>query len=178
MTPRTVPLIAMSAAVALIVLPAAVALPTTIIWNATASAPTGLYLVRPTAPLHVGELVVVMPSEPLAGWLDARGHVPRGVPLLKPVAALPDQRICRHGDAVIAFARDHDRIGRALLVWDGCRTVADDEVFLLNTAHPDSLDGRYFGALPAASIIGRAALDLRGALTMRRHHSKPASAAS
>lgn len=163
MTMRKAPLIAMSAALALIALPAAVALPTTIIWNATASAPTGLYRVRPTAPLHVGALVVVMPSEPLAVWLDARGHVPRGVPLLKPVAALPGQRICRYGDAItidgaiVTFARDHDRVGRALPVWDGCRIVADDEVFLLNAAHPDSLDGRYFGALPAASIIGRAA---------------------
>ncbi|MBV8103395.1 MAG: S26 family signal peptidase [Hyphomicrobiales bacterium] len=34
--------------------------------------------------------------------------------------------------------------------------IAADEVFLMNAA-ADSLDGRYFGPLPAASIIGRAA---------------------
>ena len=39
----------------------------------------------------------------------------------------------------------------------GCRTVAPGEVFLMNPGVPDSLDGRYFGALPASSIIGRAA---------------------
>ena len=31
------------------------------------------------------------------------------------------------------------------------------EVFLMNPGVPDSLDGRYFGPLPASSIIGRAA---------------------
>ncbi|HIC80059.1 MAG TPA: S26 family signal peptidase, partial [Kiloniellaceae bacterium] len=30
------------------------------------------------------------------------------------------------------------------------------ELFLLNPSHPDSLDGRYFGALPANAVIGRA----------------------
>jgi type IV secretory pathway protease TraF len=35
--------------------------------------------------------------------------------------------------------------------------IADGEVFLMNWLSADSLDGRYFGPLPAASIIGRAA---------------------
>ncbi len=30
------------------------------------------------------------------------------------------------------------------------------EVFLMNPTAPDSLDGRYFGPLPASSIVGRA----------------------
>ena len=30
------------------------------------------------------------------------------------------------------------------------------DVFLMNPGVPDSLDGRYFGPLPASSIIGRA----------------------
>ena len=37
----------------------------------------------------------------------------------------------------------------------GCHRVRTDELFLLNPA-PDSLDGRYFGALPAAGLIGTA----------------------
>ena len=32
------------------------------------------------------------------------------------------------------------------------------EVFLMNPTVPDSLDGRYFGPLPAASIVARAVL--------------------
>ena len=41
-------------------------------------------------------------------------------------------------------------------VWQGCRVVAGDEVFLMNWQSRDSLDGRYFGLLPASTIAGRA----------------------
>ena len=37
-----------------------------LIWNASASVPIGLYAVRPTGALHVDELLVVTPPEPLA----------------------------------------------------------------------------------------------------------------
>ena len=33
---------------------------------------------------------------------------------------------------------------------------AKGDVFLMNPRSADSLDGRYFGPLPAASIVGRA----------------------
>ena len=46
--------------------------------------------------------------------------------------------------------------GRALPVWHGCRTIAPGEVFLMNPAVPDTLDGRYFGPLPPRPIVGRA----------------------
>lgn len=48
-----------------------------------------------------------------------------------------------------------DRAHRPLPVWTGCRTVGRGELFLLNAAR-DSLDGRYFGPLPAAGLIGTA----------------------
>ena len=41
-------------------------------------------------------------------------------------------------------------------VWQGCRTLGAGELLLLNPDHPDSLDGRYFGPLPASTVIGRA----------------------
>ena len=46
--------------------------------------------------------------------------------------------------------------GRPLPVWQGCRTLGTGELLLLNPDHPDSLDGRYFGPLPASAVIGRA----------------------
>src|SRR3546814_4998816 len=55
----------------------------------------------------------------------------------------------------VAIAKSHDRMGRPLPSWQGCHRVRTDELFLLNPA-PDSLDGRYFGALPAAGLIGTA----------------------
>tara|TARA_E500000318_G_scaffold106644_1_gene114868 strand:- start:206 stop:763 length:558 start_codon:yes stop_codon:yes gene_type:complete len=133
-----------------------------LIWNASASASIGLYAVASDDDLSVGDLVVVDPPKTLASYLDERGYLPEGVPLLKHIAALPGQRICRDGDTItvdnvtVAQAQPSDRLGRDLPVWQGCQIVAGTELFLLNPSHPDSLDGRYFGALPADAVIGRA----------------------
>ncbi len=136
--------------------------PTKLIWNATASAPVGFYTIEPAARIEVPELVAVMPAEPLAGFMVDRGYVGRGVPLLKRVVGLPGQRVCRLRSAItvdgveMGDALDRDRIGRALPVWQGCRVIADSQLFLMNIDVPDSLDGRYFGPIPASSVIGRA----------------------
>jgi conjugative transfer signal peptidase TraF len=133
-----------------------------LLWNASASVPIGLYAVRRALPLHVGELVVVTPPEPLAQFFAARRYLPLGVPLVKHILALPGQTVCRTGraitvdDAIVGEALEHDRFGRALPHWQGCRALAPGEVFVMNTVPPDSLDGRYFGALPLTTIIGRA----------------------
>ena len=133
-----------------------------LLWNASASVPLGLYAVWPATPLHVGELVVVQPPMHLASFLAARLYLPLGVSLLKRVLALPGQTVCRSGlritvdGAAMGDALERDRFGRALPGWQGCRLLAPGEVFLMNRTPPDSLDGRYFGPLPATSIVGRA----------------------
>jgi conjugative transfer signal peptidase TraF len=133
-----------------------------LIWNASASVPIGLYTVKPTGAHHVGDLVVVRPPEPLAAFFETRGYLARGVPLLKHIVALPGQVVCRTGRVItvdgttMGQALDRDRFGRILPVWDGCQLVADQEVFLMNWQSENSLDGRYFGPLPAAAIVGRA----------------------
>ena len=135
---------------------------TKLIWNATASAPIGFYTIAPADQLEVPELVVVMPPEPLADFMVERGYVGRGVPLLKRVLGLPGQRVCRIRYLItvdgieMGEALDRDRLGRPLPVWHGCRVVAEDELFLMNWEVRDSLDGRYFGPLPASAVIGRA----------------------
>ncbi len=136
--------------------------PTKLIWNATASAPIGFYTVEPAERIEVPELVAIMPPEPLAAFMVERGYVGRGVPLLKRVLGLPGQRVCRTGRTVtvdgveMGEALDRDRIGRDLPVWQGCRVIGDGEIFLMNWEIRDSLDGRYFGPIPADSVIGRA----------------------
>ena len=132
-----------------------------LIWNVSASVPIGLYAVRPARALHVDELLVVMPPEPLATFLDERRYLPQGVPLLKHVLALPGQTVCRSGRTItvdgaeMGVALDRDHLGRPLPVWQGCRVVAAGDVFLMNR-RADSLDGRYFGPLPATTIVGQA----------------------
>ena len=50
----------------------------------------------------------------------------------------------------------NDRQGRDLPAWQGCRIVAHGEMFLMNWRSDASFDGRYFGPLPASTIVGRA----------------------
>lgn len=136
--------------------------PTRLIWNATASAPVGFYTVEPAERIEVPELVAVMPPESLAGFMIERGYIGRGVPLLKRVVGVLGQRVCRTGRAItvdgieMGDALERDSLGRELPVWQGCRVVREGELFLMNWQVRDSLDGRYFGLIPANSVIGRA----------------------
>jgi conjugative transfer signal peptidase TraF len=103
-----------------------------------------------------------MPPEPLASFMVERGYVGRGVPLIKRVVGLPGQWICRIGHTItidgvaIGEALDHDSSDRDLPVWQDCRVIAGDEIFLMNADIKGSLDGRYFGPIPASAVIGRA----------------------
>ncbi len=106
--------------------------------------------------------MVVRPPPELADVLDRGRYLPRGVPLLKHVAALTGEEVCRYrahividGKAV-AEALASDRRGRPLPRWQGCVTLSADQVFLLNADRPDSLDSRYFGPLDLSTVIGRA----------------------
>lgn len=133
-----------------------------LIWNATASTPVGLYRLQSVSPLHVGDLIAIRPPADIAATLAHGGYLPLGVPLLKPVAALPGQRVCRISAVVTvdgtvlgnALARDHR--GRPLPVWQRCRHVLPGQIFVMNPAVPTSLDGRYFGVLPVDTVLGRA----------------------
>lgn len=151
-----------TAAVSLLGILSLVSFAPKVIWNASASTPVGLYAIEPDLSPDVTDLVAVNAPEPLASFLAEGGYLPRGVPLMKRVVALPGQRVCRTGlaitvDAVpMGEALHRDRRGNPLPVWQGCRVVAEGELFLMNWEVRDSLDGRYFGPLPASAVIGRA----------------------
>ena len=134
----------------------------TLIWNATPSVPVGLYRVQPDHHPRVTETVVVRPPDDLVWFLSEGGYLPRGVPLLKHIAALGGQRVCRVGATITidgvrqGEALLHDHRGRPLPVWQGCVVLTREQVFLLNADRPGSLDGRYFGPLDRSTIVGRA----------------------
>ncbi|MBB3880245.1 S26 family signal peptidase [Sphingomonas pseudosanguinis] len=143
--------------------PALTPIPIKLLWNASASAPVGLYIIDSDGPFEVTDLVAVDAPEPLAAFLAERGYLPKGVPLLKHILGTAGQTVCRANltitvdGAEMGEARERDRAGRDLPVWQGCRRIPTGEVFLMNWQVPDSLDGRYFGLTSTKQIIGRAA---------------------
>ncbi len=146
------------AAIAAITVPTFIRPASRLIWNASASVPIGLYLARPVKRLRRGDLVAAHAPLPIARLMAERGYLPVRVPMLKQVAAVGGQQVCRSGTRIlidgkpVAGARAFDRAGRALPAWQGCQRLAADEVFLLNPAVPDSFDGRYFGPLKRRAI--------------------------
>ncbi len=162
MTRRVKTLTAMLAGAGALIAPTVLETTTLYVWNASESVPIGLYRLQSADNLFVTELVAVQPPEPLATFLDLNGYLPAGVPMLKRVLALPGQTVCRSGltvsvDAIeVGEARERDGRGRPLPKWQGCRVVGEGELFVMNWQSVSSLDGRYFGFLPASAVIGRA----------------------
>lgn len=132
-----------------------------LIWNASSSAPIGLYrLERGVAPAP-GDRIAYRPTPELGRWLTKRGYLPAGAPLLKPVAVVAPSQVCRQGAQILidgrtaAIARSRDRAGRPLPHWRGCWRLTSQTIFLLAPDVPDSLDGRYFGPTDAGAVMGR-----------------------
>lgn len=131
-----------------------------LVWNASASVPIGLYFAASPA-LHIGDYVLVRPTSSMQVLAEGRGYIGAGVPLLKRVAAIAGDRVCRRGRVVwiagrrafIALASDTE--GRRLPVWKGCHQLRDGQVFVLG-AHPASFDSRYFGPLHTSQVVGTA----------------------
>lgn len=131
-----------------------------LVWNASASAPIGLYWVSHAVPVR-GDLVLALPPPDARRLAAARGYLPAGVPLVKRVAALDGDIVCAAADVISVNGRvaterlARDRLGRPLPAWTGCHLLDDGEVFLLMEGVSDSFDGRYFGSVRRAAIIGR-----------------------
>lgn len=132
-----------------------------LVWNASASAPIGLWRITPGASVAVGDSVLVEPP-PAARHLAAQRHyLPANVPMIKTIAAVSGDRVCARetaitiDDRLAAVRRLADRQGRKLPWWRGCLRLSGGQVMLLNSA-PDSFDSRYFGPVEKGAIIGKA----------------------
>jgi len=134
-----------------------------LLWNASASAPVGLWRIDPDATPGRGDMVAARLAEPWRGFAARRHYLPANVPLIKRVAAVSGDRICAKGRLVfvngeaVAARRRLDAAGRVMPVWHGCKVLRDAQILLLMDA-PDSFDGRYFGVTLRRDIIGKAVL--------------------
>jgi conjugative transfer signal peptidase TraF len=131
-----------------------------LVWNASASAPIGLYALSTGAPQR-GDLALVRPPSAARDLAAVRGYLPASVPMVKRIAASDGDRVCSVGNTIIIdqivvaarLTRDHAQ--RSLPTWSGCRRLGHNDVFLLMAQIPDSFDGRYFGVTQRTSIIGK-----------------------
>ena len=132
-----------------------------LVWNASASAPLGLYGVVHGHAVARGHLVLAEPPDAARRLSAERGYLPADVPLVKRVAAMHGDTVCGAGVAITINGRQvAERLsansrGRPLPAWQGCRLLHGGEVFLLMEGVADSFDGRYFGPVEATAIIGR-----------------------
>ena len=134
-----------------------------LVWNASASAPVGLYAVMSAERVRPGEMVIAWTPEPARSLAAERRYLPSNVPLVKRIAAAAGDRVCAIGEAIwvngrhVAARRDVDGRGRPMPSWTDCRDLAQGEYFLLMDS-PDSFDGRYFGLTRSEDLVGRAVL--------------------
>jgi len=131
-------------------------------WNASASAPLGLYLVRKPVDLRRGDFVLASLPPAATPMAARRGYLPQGVPVLKRIAALAGDDVCSRGNAIwidgsaVATRLAADKEGRPLPSWSGCLRLNRTKVLLMMAMVPDSFDGRYFGPIQRSAIIGKA----------------------
>lgn len=132
-----------------------------LIWNASASAPLGLYGMVARSAFIRGELVLVRPPAQVQAFAAQRGYLPKSVPMVKQIAAQRGDIVCRHGETImingraVAVALRKDRDGRILPTWSGCHRLMSGEVFLLMPRVGASFDSRYFGPVSTSNILGK-----------------------
>ena len=148
---------------ALIVVPATGMIPTLLFYNPSESAPLGWYRIEMIDEVSHGDLVVANLTEEASSLAAQRGYLPPGIPVIKTVMALDGDTICEAGSLLHINGMPTvqllpvDKAGRPLpSPWKVCRQLRAGEVLLLSDRTPDSFDGRYFGAVRKADIIGRA----------------------
>ena len=132
-----------------------------LVWNATPSAPVGLYAISAPQDVSKGDMVIAHLSPPWRTLADARRYVPASVPVVKRVAAAPGDTVCARRNAIFidgrrrATRRLSDGQGRLMPWWQGCTALREGALFLLND-DPASFDGRYIGPTQRGDVVGRA----------------------
>jgi type IV secretory pathway protease TraF len=121
-----------------------------VIINETISMAKGVYVrTSDTQGLKRGDIIAMQMNRSARDYLGDQLGYPKDTMLIKRVAGLSGDFMCRHSievtinaQAVHAAARDTS--GVFLPYWSGCHVLLPNEVFLLGD-HPGSFDSRYFG---------------------------------
>lgn len=125
--------------------------------NESPSLPKGLYVRSLDQTPRRGSVVALEPPPAARRYLASLG-MPTSVPLLKRIAAVRGESVCRGGAelrwpgrAVPALPRD--RRGSALPAWSGCHRLGAYELLVMGDTLT-SFDSRYFGPVRRTSLTG------------------------
>lgn len=152
------PTVALAVAVVLTaVATAADGMPAVALVNESPSLPRGIYARVPGGTITLGSIVAIPQPALSRAYLEGLG-MPANVLLLKRIAAVGGERVCWRNRTVETprwrvEALTHDRHGVRLAVWQECRVLRADELFLLGDT-PGSFDSRYFGPVSRREVTG------------------------
>ena len=130
-----------------------------VIMNETPSMAKGTYVrMGEVADLKRGDIVAMPMNSTAQNYLVEKLGYPKDTMLIKRVAGLAGDFVCRHDSVVTINKRTlvaalSDRQGYPLPAWNGCRTLSTNEVFILGD-HPSSFDSRYFGSISKVELAG------------------------
>ncbi len=130
-----------------------------IIINETPSMQKGLYVRTGDAQkLKRGEIVAMPMPKNAREYLVGKLGYPADTLLIKRVAALPGDIVCRQTDTVTVAgkalqAKARDRHNNALPNWQGCHKLSNEGIFIQGD-HPGSFDSRYFGLVSSRALLG------------------------
>jgi signal peptidase I len=130
-----------------------------IIINETISMAKGAYVRSgDLGHLEVGDIIALPMNASAKAYLGDKLGYPDDTMLIKRVAGISGDAMCRDGANVTINGKSvqaslKDTRGNNLLSWGGCRTLLQNEVFVLGD-HAGSFDSRYFGAVIRQELSG------------------------
>ena len=130
-----------------------------VLWNRSASEPTGLYIRSADEPA-VGRIIAFHAPASAFPYADGRMGYLHQVPILKQVAAGEGDVVCTRAGALSINGRwrapvfVHDPRGATLPQWRGCRALLKGEFFVFSSRIPNSFDSRYYGPVNVDQIMG------------------------
>ena len=130
-----------------------------VLWNRSASEPTGLYIRSADEPA-VGRIIAFHAPASAFPYADGRMGYLHRVPILKQVAAGEGDVVCTRAGALSINGRwrapvfVYDPRGATLPQWRGCRALLKGEFFVFSNRIPNSFDSRYYGPVKVDQIMG------------------------
>ncbi len=109
---KTSILMATSCSVLALLTPSFWTLSPVIVWNVSPSSPIGLYLLQNGGPKK-GDFVAIKLPEWVAHLAETRKYLPKSALLIKRVAAVQNDEVCRAGDEIFINTK---RVAKALKV--------------------------------------------------------------